>query len=302
MEVHLCRTNRDPVCLFPLPFSFPLSDPRSHSHRYHKYGYANVVAAENNIFCSPTQFNISTPATYDTDPDLSFAQEDDDEEEPSNLEDIDHRILQTLHDPGLLDIDAIGEIDPELIDHFPSLDSQNPPVPIPFPPLSSIQVPGLDCTVSDDVVIGPINFKLSRGSRTRFVSSLRGSNVVEYKSLDQYPPDDPMGRGTPIDFQRRADWTYTPTLTLEQSWSNQEWNLFLDSIVRIVNPPSSAPSSPDIFPLPTSSPNTISEDRLLPAKQQIPGPLRGSLFEESLPIVVPIVPVGPSSTLSCALG
>ena len=260
----------------------------------------NVVAAENSLFSSPTQFNISTPATYDTDADISFAQEDDDEEDATNLDDIDHHILQTLQDPGLLDIDAIGEIDPELVDQFPSLDSPKPPLPVPVPPLSSIQVLGLECTVSDDVVIGPINSKLSRGTRTRFVSSLRGSNVVEYRSLDQYPSDDPMGRGTPVDFQRRADWTYTPTFTLEQSWSNQEWNLFLDSIVRIVNPPSPVVSSPDIYP--PSPPNAVSEDRLLSTKQQIPGTLRGPLFDDPLPIVVPIVPVGPSSTLSCALG
>ncbi|KAF9790295.1 hypothetical protein BJ322DRAFT_1207869 [Thelephora terrestris] len=269
---------------------------------YHKYGYANVMAAENNTFSSPTQFSISTPSTYDTDADISFAQEDDDDEDLTNLDDIDNQLLQTLQDPGLLDIDAIGEIDPELVDQFPSLDSQKPPLPIPFPPLSSIQVPGLDCTVSDDVVIGPINLKLSRGTRTRFVSSLRGSSVIEYKSPNQYPSDDPMGRGTPIDLQRRADWTYTPTFTLEQNWPNQEWNLFLDSIVRIVNPSSPLTSSPDIYPLSTSSPSTVSEDRLLPTKQQLAGLLRGPLFDDAHSIVVPVVPVGPSSTLSCALG
>lgn len=266
---------------------------------YHKYGFANVVAAENNIFSSPTQFSISTPATYDTDPD-TFVQEDDDEEDAANLDDIDNQLLQTLQDPGLLDIDAIGEIDPELVDHFSSLDSQKPPLPIPFPPLSSIQVPGLDCTVSDDVVIGPVDSKLSRGTRTRFVSCLRGNNVVEYKSLNQYPFDDPMGRGTPIDFQRRADWTHTPTFTLEQNWANQEWNLFLDSIVRIVNPPCPILSSSDIYPPPTS--NTFSEDRFPPTKSQIPGLLRSPILDDTLSVVVPVVPVGLSSTLSCALG
>lgn len=111
-----------------------------------------------------------------------------------------------------------------------------------------------------------------------------------------------MGRGTPIDFQRRADWTYTPTFTLEQNWPNQEWNLFLDSIVRIVNPPSPVVSSPDIYPPPISSPTSVSEDRLLPTKQQLAGLLRGPLFDDAHSIVVPVVPIGPSSTLSCALG
>lgn len=303
------RTNRDLVCLssslYLLPF-LPLRPPlcstlTPKSHRYHKYGYAAVVAAENNTFSSPTQFNISTPATYHTNADISFTQEDDDDEDATNLDDIDRQILQTLQDPGLLDIDAIGEIDPELVDPFSSLDSQKPPLPIPFPPLSSIQVPGLDCTVSDDVVIGPVNSKLSRGTRTRFVSSLRGSSVVEYRSLNQYPPDDPMGRGTPIDVQRRADWTYTPTFTIEQNWPNQEWNLFLDSIVRIVNPPCPVLPPPDIYPL-TTSPDAVSEDRLLSAKQQIVGLLRAPLFDDTLSVVIPPVPVGPSSTLSCALG
>ncbi|KAF9650227.1 hypothetical protein BDM02DRAFT_3112475 [Thelephora ganbajun] len=269
---------------------------------YYKYGYENVVAAENSILSSPTHFDISTPATYDTGTDISFSQEDDEEEDVTNLDDIDRQILQTLQDPGLLDVDAIGEIDPELVDQFSSFDSQKPSLPIPFPPLSSIQVPGLDCAVSDDVVIGPINSKLGRGTRTRFVSSLRGSNVIEYKSLDQYPPDDPMGRGTPIDVQRRADWTYIPTFALEQNWVNQEWNLFLDSIVRIVNPPCPVVSSPDIYPLATSLPNTVSEDRLPPTKQHMAGLLRGSLFDDNMSIVAPAVPVGPSSTLSCALG
>ena len=253
------------------------------------------------MFSSPTQFSISTPATYDTEVDLSSIQDDDDEEDTANLDDIDHQILQTLQDPGLLDIDAIGEIDPELVDQFSPLDSPKPPLPIPFPLLSSIQVPGLECTVSDDVVIGPINSKLSRGTRARFVSSLRGNNVIEYKSLNHYSSDDPMGRGTPIDFQRCADWTYTPTSALEHSWPNQEWNLFLDSIVRIVNPPCTTVSSPDIYPL-TSSSNPIPEERLLSTKHQIASLLRGPLFDDSLSIVVPVVPVGPSSTLSCALG
>lgn len=282
--------------LYAFPFLLSSIPPLTTSlNSYHKYGYANVVAAENNTFF-PTQFNISTPATYDADADMSFSQEDDEEEDATNLDDIDRQILQTLQDPGLLDIDAIGEIDPELVDQFPSLDSQRPPLPIPFPPLSSIQVPGLDCAVSDDVVIGPVDSKLSRGTRTRFVTSLRGSNVVEYKSLDQYPSDDPMGRGTPIDVQRRADWTYIPAFSLEQSWVNQEWNAFLDSIVRIVNPP-----CPDIYPLAPSS-NTVSEDRLPPSKQQLAGLLRGPLFNDALSIAVPVVPLGPSSTLSCALG
>lgn len=270
---------------------------------YHKYGHANVVSAENGIFSSPTQFNISTPATYDTDPDISFVQEDDDEEDATNVDDIDHQILQTLQDPGLLDIDAIGEIDPELVDPFSSLDPPKPPLPIPFPPLASIQVPGLDCAVSDDVVIGPVDSKLSRGTRTRFVSSLRGSSVIEYKSLNQYPSDDPMGRGTPIDFQRRADWTHTTAFALDQScWPNQEWNLFLDSIVRIVNPSCPVLSSSDIYPHTASPPTTTPEDRLLPTKPQIPGLSRGPIFDDPLPIMVPVVPVGPSSTLSCALG
>ena len=233
---------------------------------------------------------------------MSFSHEDDEEEDATNLDDIDRQILQTLQDPGLLDIDAIGEIDPELVDQFPSFDSQRPPLPTPFPPLSSIQVPGLDCTVSDDVVIGPIDSKLSRGTRTRFVTSLRGCSVIEYKSLDQYPSDDPMGRGTPIDVQRRADWTYIPAFALEQNWVNQEWNTFLDSIVRIVNPPCPVVSSPDIYPLVPSLSNTISEDRLPPTKQQMAGLLRSSLFDDALSVVVPVVPVGPSSTLSCALG
>ena len=269
---------------------------------YDKYGYANVVYAENNLFFSPTQFNISTPATYDADNDMSSSQEDDDEEDPPNLGDIDHQILQTLEDPGLLDIDAIGEIDPELVDQFSSLDSHKPPLPIPFPPLSSIQVPGLGCTVSDDVVIGPVDSKLSRGSRTRFVTSLRGSNVVEYKSIDQYPSDDPMGRGTPIDVQRRADWTHVPAFALEHNWINQEWNLFLDSIVRIVNPPCPTLPSPDIYPLPTSLSNTGPEDQLQSTKQQVAGLFRAPIFDDTLSIMVPVVPVGPSSTLSCALG
>ena len=285
------------VCLPPLPLN-----PRSSTHSYHKYGYANVVAAENSTLFSPTQFNISTPATYDADNDMSLSQDDDEEEDVPNIEDIDRQILQTLQDPGLLDIDAIGEIDPELVDQFSSLDSQKPPLPIPFPSLSSIQVPGLDCAVSDDVVIGPINSKLSRGTRTRFVTSLRGSSVIEYKNLDQYPSDDPMGRGTPIDVQRRADWTYIPTFALEQNWVNQEWNLFLDSIVRIVNPPCPAPSSPDIYPLTTPLSHTVSEDRPSSTKQQISGLLRSPIFDDALSIVVPVVPVGPSSTLSCALG
>ena len=273
-----------------------LSHQRIYS--YHKYGYANVVAAENNTLF-PTQFNISTPATYDTDVDMSFSQEDDEEEDVVNLDDIDRQILQTLQDPGLLDIDAIGEIDPEIVDQFPSFDSQKPPLPIPFPSLSSIQVPGLDCAISDDVVIGPIDSRLSRGTRTRFVTSLRGSSVIEYRSLDQYPSDDPMGRGTPIDVQRRADWTYIPTF--EQNWINQEWNLFLDSIVRIVNPPCPVASSPDIYPL-APSPTAASEDRLPPTKQQIASVPKGPLFDDTLSIVIPVVPVGPSSTLSCALG
>ena len=233
---------------------------------------------------------------------MSFSQEDDEEEDPPNLDDIDRQILQTLQDPGLLDIDAIGEIDPELVDQFSPFDSQKLPLPIPFPPLSSIQVPGLNCTVSDDVVIGPVDSKLSRGTRTRFVTSLRGSSVVEYKSLDQYPSDDPMGRGTPIDVQRRADWTYIPAFALEQNWVNQEWNLFLDSIVRIVNPSCPVVSSSDTYPLPTSLSSPISEDRLPPTKQQMAGLLGSPLFDDTLSIVVPQVPVGPSSTLSCALG
>ena len=274
-------------------------NPHPRTYSYHKYGYANVVAAENSIFF-PTQFNISTPATYDTDADMSLSQEDDEEEDATNLDDIDRQILQTLQDPGLLDIDAIGEIDPELVDQFPPFDSQKPPLPIPFPPLSSVQIPGLDCTVSDDVVIGPIDSKLSRGTRTRFVTSLRGSSVVEYKSLDEYPSDDPMGRGTPIDVQRRADWTYIPTF--EQNWVNQEWNLFLDSIVRIVNPPCPPTPPPDIYPLPLPSPDTDPEDRLPPTKHQVAGLLRTPLFDDTLSVVVPVVPVGLSSTLSCALG
>lgn len=286
--------------LFFFSSSSPTLTPRTYS--YDKYGYANVVAAENSIFFSPTQFNISTPATYDADNDMSSSQDDDEEDDAPNLDGIDHQILQTLQDPGLLDIDAIGEIDPELVDQLSSLDSQKPPLPIPFPPLSSIQVPGLSCTVSDDVVIGPVDSKLSRGTRTRFVTSLRGSSVVEYKSIDQYPSDDPMGRGTPIDVQRRADWTYIPTFTLEQNWVNQEWNLFLDSIVRIVNPPCPPVSPPEVYPLTPSLPNPVPEDRLPPAKQQIVGLLRGPIFDDTLSIVVPVVPVGPSSTLSCALG
>jgi hypothetical protein len=281
-----------------LSLSPPALDPHPQSNSYHKYGYANVLTAENNLYFSPTQFNISTPATYDADADMSFSQEDDEEDDAPNIDDIDNQILQTLQDPGLLDIDAIGEIDPELVDQFSSFDSQKPPLPIPFPPLSSIQVPGLDCAVSDDVVIGPINSKLSRGTRTRFVTSLRGSSVVEYKSLDQYPSDDPMGRGTPIDAQRRADWTYIPTFALEHNWVHQEWNLFLDSIVRIVNPPCPAASSPDIYPLASPSSNAVSEDRLPPTK----GLIRGPLFDDAISIAVPVVPVGPSSTLSCALG
>jgi hypothetical protein len=233
---------------------------------------------------------------------MSSSQEDEEEEDAPNLDDIDRQILQTLQDPGLLDIDAIGEIDPELVDQFPSLDSQKPPLPIPFPPLSSIQVPGLDCTVSDDVVIGPIDSKLSRGTRTRFVTSLRGSSVVEYKSIDQYPSDDPMGRGTPIDVQRRADWTYIPTFALEQSWVNQEWNLFLDSIVRIVNPPCPSAPPPDSLPARSLIIKPCPR-RSAPTRQTADGrsPQR-PLFDDTLSIVVPVVPVGPSSTLSCALG
>jgi len=281
-------------------FSFlSLLNSHSRTYSYDKYGYTNVVAAENNIFFSPTQFNISTPATYDTDNDMSSSQDDDDDEDAPDLGNIDRQILQ---DPGLLDIDAIGEIDPELVDQFPSLDSQKPPLPIPFPPLSSIQVPGLSCTVSDDVIIGPLDSKLSRGTRTRFVTSLRGSSVVEYRSIDQYPSDDPMGRGTPIDVQRRADWTYIPTFALEQNWVNQEWNLFLDSIVRIVNPSCPPVPSPEIYSLTPSLSNPVSEDRLPPTKQQVASLLRGPIFDDTLSIVVPAVPVGPSSTLSCALG
>jgi len=275
---------------------------RQLSPSYHKYGYANVVAAENNLCFPSTQFNISTPATYHADNDMSSSQEDDEDDDLPNLDDIDHQILQTLQDPGLLDIDAIGEIDPELVDQFSCLDSQKPPLPIPFPPLSSIQVPGLDCTVSDDVVIGPVHSKLSRGSRARFVTSLRGNSVVEYRSIDQYPSDDPMGRGTPIDAQRRADWTYIPTFPLEQNWVNQEWNLFLDSIVRIVNPPCPVVSSPDNYSITTPSSNNLSENRLQSTRQQISGLLRGPVFDDTLSVVVPVVPVGPSSTLSCALG
>ena len=106
---------------------------------------------------APTQFNISTPATYNSDNDMSSSQDEDEEEDGSDLGNLDRQILQTLQDSGLLDIDAIGEIDPELVDQFSSLDSQKPPLPISFPPLSSIQVPGLSCTVSDDVVIGPLD-------------------------------------------------------------------------------------------------------------------------------------------------
>lgn len=111
-----------------------------------------------------------------------------------------------------------------------------------------------------------------------------------------------MGRGTPIDVQRRADWTYVPAFALEQNWINQEWNLFLDSIARIVNPPCPTVSSPDIYPLTTSLSNTVPEDRLPLTKQHVVGLLRGPIFDNTLSIALPVVPVGPSSTLSCALG
>ena len=56
-------------------------------------------------FCSPTQLNISTPATYNTNANISFTQEDDNAEDATNLGDVDRQGLQTL-----LDIDSLGSI------------------------------------------------------------------------------------------------------------------------------------------------------------------------------------------------
>lgn len=217
-------------------------------------------------------FRISTPLSYG---DIDMYDDEDEEEE--DFDDIDEEILKSIEDElsdGMLDIDAEGEIDP---DHIPSLEPspgihesyaaffpstsslppRYPPLPAPFPRLASVIVPGIGHALSDDVQIGPVEAKLSRGRRRRQVVHVRGKEIVEWKLEDR---GGYMGRGTPIDDRKRRDWLMTgphPGFAWNASWidpnlakakvlppsdesqlvvaAGQDWTSFLDNLARIMN-------------------------------------------------------------------
>jgi hypothetical protein len=197
-------------------------------------------------------FRISTPSSFG---DVEMYDDDDDEEE--DLDDIDEEILRTIEDElnaddGMLDVDAEGELDP---DHIPSLEPgaiapdpeppflpkatvlspRYPPIPLPFPRLDSLFVPGIGHALSDDVRIGPFESKLSRGRRSRHVINVKGREIVEWKPEGQ---GEFMGRGTPVDEGRRNDWVRirpSDALATTAEAPSQDWTGFLDSLARAMN-------------------------------------------------------------------
>jgi hypothetical protein len=195
--------------------------------------------------------------------------DDEDEEDDPDFDDIDQEIWKTIEDEfkrrddDMLDIDAEGEVDPDHIpvvellhstvapddlsiihdpQPFPAFLSQpsvpvcrHPPIPVPFPRLDSISVPGIGNAMADDVQIGPIQAKLGRGRRSRQIVNVRGKEIVEWKPEER---GEPMGRGTPVDDHRKNDWLPT---NLGLTW-NATW---LDPSLVSSLPPINAPATAD---------------------------------------------------------